>query len=47
MHRFGVRHLIVSRNGELNELVSARDVLRMFAARPSAHQPELKVSRMT
>jgi len=31
MHRFGLRHLVVSRNGELNELVSARDVLRMFA----------------
>ena len=31
MHRFGVRHLIVAREGEPSGLVSARDVLRMFA----------------
>jgi CBS domain-containing protein len=31
MHRFGVRHVIVARNGEPSGLVSARDVLKMLA----------------
>ena len=31
MHRFGVRHVIVARNGEPSGLISARDVLRMLA----------------
>jgi CBS domain-containing protein len=31
MHRFGVRHVIVARNGEPSGLISARDVLKMLA----------------
>jgi len=42
MHRFGVRHLVVARDDELNELISARDVLRMFAPDLAHIIPNLK-----